>query len=584
MALDGIFLCAVKNELQCLVGGRVDKIYQPSREELVFVIRTREGAFKLLFNASANDARVHITKAQIDNPKTPPMFCMLMRKHLSSGKLIAVRQDGFERVLFFDFESVNELGDLCNITVAMEVMGRCSNLILLSRDGRIIDCIKRVGFDQSSVRPVLPNMIYEPVPKQNKLSPFDFDKEKLSLMLSQQGSKPLAKGLVATLEGVSPVFAREVQMYALKGRDVCCSELTADDIDRVCFFLSKTADSIKNNTNRFTLVKTKTGDLKEFCFCELSQYGSLMVTSEVSSACELLDFFYTERDLSARRKQKAADLFRLLINTTERVSRRLSNQKQELSECAKRDELKMYGDLIMSNVYAIKKGDSIAKLINFYDENAPEVEIKLDTRLTPAQNAQKYYAEYRKADTAEKKLTELIKQGEEELQYIDSVFDSLSRANTEEEIAVLREELADEGYVRKGREKGKASKSPKPLEFTSSDGYTILVGRNNRQNDKLTLKDSDKNDIWLHTHNIAGSHVIIRTNGEEVPDSTVEQAARLAALHSKAKSSSQVPVDYTLVKFVKKPSGAKPGMVIFTNNRTLYVTPSEEEARELSDK
>ncbi len=584
MALDGIFLSTVKNELQALVGGRVDKIYQPSREELVFVIRTREGAFKLLFNASANDARVHITKAQIENPKTPPMFCMLMRKHLSSGKLVAVRQDGFERVLLFDFESVNELGDLCNITVAMEIMGRCSNLILLSQEGKVIDSIKRVGFDQSSIRPVLPNMIYETVPKQDKLSPFDFERKELEQRLKTQGSKPLSKGLVATLEGVSPVFAREVALYALKDNDVCCAELTSDVMDRVCFFLSKTAKSIENGENKFTLVKTKQGNLKEFCFCELSQYGSLMVTSEVPSACELLDFFYTERDLTSRRKQKAADLFRLLINTTERVSRRLSNQKQELSQCAMRDELKIYGDLIMSNLYAINKGDSIAKLQNFYDESCPTVEIKLDTRLTPPQNAQKYYAEYRKADTAEKKLTELIKQGEEELVYIDSVFDSLSRANTEEEIAVLREELADEGYVRKGREKGKLAKSPKPLEFTSTDGYKILVGRNNKQNDKLTLKDSDKSDIWLHTHNIAGSHVIIKTNGEQVPDSTIEQAARLSALHSKAKSSSQVPVDYTLVKFVKKPSGAKPGMVIFTNNKTLYVTPNEEEAQQLAAK
>lgn len=580
MALDGIFLSIVKKELSQLIGGRVDKIYQPSREEIVFAIRTREGSFKLLFNASAKDARVHITKAQIENPKTPPMFCMLMRKHLSSGKLCDIRQDGSERVLFFDFESVNEMGDLCKLTVAMEIMGRCSNLVLIAENGKIIDCIKRVGFDLSSVRPVLPGMIYEPVPRQDKLSLFEIDRETLCAKLSEQGAKPLSKGLVNIIEGISPIFAREAQNYAAKG-ELPCSELSEDTLDKLCFYLSRTANSIENGTNKLTVVKTRDGDLKDFCFTEILQYGSLMVTSEAESACEVLDFFYTERDVSARRKQKAADLFKLLISTTERISRRIAVQKQELEDCRKRDEYKLCGDLLMANLYRIQKGDTKATVENFYDEGMPTIEIKLDSRLTPSQNAQKYYNDYRKADTAEKKLCELIKQGEQELWYIDSVFDSLTRATTEDEISVLREELAEEGYIRKSAAKAKAARSPKPYEFVSSDGFKILVGRNNRQNDKLTLKDSEKSDIWLHTHNIAGSHTVIVCGGKEPPMTTIEQAARLAALHSKAKSSSQVPVDYTQIRYVKKPSGAKPGMVIFTNNKTLYVTPDEQEANNL---
>ncbi len=581
MALDGIFLSLVKKELMCLVGGRVDKIYQPSREETVFSIRTREGAFKLLFNASAMNARVHITKAEIDNPKTPPMFCMLMRKHLSSGKLCGIRQDGSERVLFFDFESVNEMGDLCRLTVAMEIMGRCSNLILVSEEGRVIDCIKRVGYDVSSVRPVLPGMMYEPVPKQDKLSLFDFEKETLEHKLSASGAKPLSKALVGVIEGISPIFAREASAYCARS-DIPCCEMTEDIFDKLCFYLKKTADGIKSEAPCFTVVKTKDGALKDFCFTDIGQYGSLMVTQRVGSACELLDYFCSERDSDSRLRQKASDLFKMLVSTTERISRRIANQKQELSDCAKRDEYKMYGDLLMANLYRIEKGDSVARLENFYSEDSECVEIKLDKRLTPAQNAQKYYSEYRKADTAEKMLTELVKQGEDELAYIDSVFDSLTRAKTEDEIAALREELADEGYVKRSRLKSaKTAKAPKPLEFLSDDGFKILVGRNNRQNDKLTTKDSDKSDIWLHTHNIAGSHTVISCEGKEPPMSTIEQAARLAAFHSKAKNSSQVPVDYTLIRFVKKPGGAKPGKVIFTNNRTLYVTPDADEAARL---
>lgn len=580
MALDGIFLSIVKKELSQLLGGRVDKIYQPSREEIVFAIRTREGTYKLLFNASAKDARVHITKAQIENPKTPPMFCMLMRKHLSSGKLCDIRQDGSERVLFFDFESINEMGDLCRLTVAMEIMGRCSNLILVSESGKIIDCIKRVGYDVSSVRPVLPGMMYEPVPRQDKMLLFELDKNTLSQRLLEQGTKPLSKGLVNIIEGISPIFAREAQGFAAKG-EIACSELTADIMDKLYFYLAKTADSIITGMNKLTIVKTREGDLKDFCFTQILQYGSLMVTSEENSACEVLDFFYTERDVSARRKQKAADLFKLLVTTSERISRRIANQQQELCDCKNRDEYKLCGDLIMANLYRIQKGDTKALLENFYDESLSQISIKLDSRLTPAQNAQKYYIEYRKADTAEKKLCELIREGEDELSYIDSVFDSLTRATTEDEIAVLREELADEGYIKHSAVKGKAAKSPKPYAFRSEDGFMIFVGRNNRQNDKLTLKDSEKTDIWLHTHNITGSHTVIACEGKQPPMTTIEQAARLAALHSKAKSSSQVPVDYTFIKYVKKPSGAKPGMVIFTNNKTLYVTPDEQEAQSL---
>lgn len=576
MALDGVFLNCIKKELSPLIGGRVDRIYQPSREEVVFQFRIYGGNLKLVFSTSAGTARVHITKSEIENPKVPPMFCMLLRKHLGAGRLIDIRQDGLERILYFDFESVNEMGDLVKLTLAIEIMGRHSNLILINADGKVIDSIKRVGEDMSSVRLVLPGITYSLPPRDEKISLLDFSRDSFLQKLFEFEKLELSKGIMKVLEGISPVFAREAAFFAGKGKDFVVGEITDDEKDRLCFYFQKVADSLKNNTNKFVVIMEKDGALKDFCFTDINQYGTLLYTKPVSTACELLDYFYSERDQINRMKQRAHDLFKLLMNTTERISRRLSIQKQELSECENRDLYKTYGDLISSNIYQLSKGMEYAELDNFYDGNCPKIKIPLDKRLTPPQNAQKYYSEYRKADIAEKKLTELISSGEEELIYIDSVFDALTRATIENEIIELRAELAEQGYIKASKQKGKLPKATPPIKFLSSDGYTILVGRNNKQNDKLTLKDSQKHDLWLHTHNITGSHVVIITNGTVPPDKTIEEACIIAAYHSKAKNSTQVPVDYTFIKFVKKPVGAKPGMVIFTNNQTAYVTPDIE--------
>lgn len=576
MALDGVFLRQVKNELLPLIGGRVDKIHQPSREELLITLRTRDGAYRLLFNTGAGTARVHATKADIDNPKVPPMFCMLMRKQLSSGKLVNIRQDGFERILYFDFDSSNELGDICRLTLAIEIMGRHSNLILIDGDGKIIDSIKRVGQDMSQVRLVLPGMTYTFPPKEPRASLTENTPESIVSKVKEQGSVKLPKALINVIEGISPVFAREAEFYTGRGRELVVSDMTDDEFDRLAFFIGKTARELADGTNVYTILRTQDGQFKDFCFTDIRQYGNLMVTSTASSACETLDRFFSERDRTARVKQRAQDLFRLLVNTSERISRRTANQKLELKECADRDKLKKYGDLIMANLYRIQKGDAEAEVEDYYVPDQPKIRIPLERRLTPSQNAQRYYKEYRKADTAEKKLLDLIARGEEELAYIDSVFDALTRASGEDDITELRAELSEQGYIRRGKLKGKPPKSQPPLRFVSSDGYEIRVGRNNKQNDRLTCKDSEKLDIWLHTKDITGSHTVISCRGEEPPEQTVREAAVIAAYHSKARTSAQVPVDYTLIKYVKKPAGAKPGMVIFTNNRTLYVTPDEQ--------
>ncbi len=581
MALDGAFLYAVKNELQMLIGGRVDKVYQPSREEIIISIRTVKGAFRLLISASASSARVHITETQVDNPMTPPMFCMLMRKHLGGGKLAQIRQDGLERILFLDFKCTNELGDPVTITLACEIMGKYSNLIAINNDGSIIDSIKRVDEDMSRERLVLPGIKYEMPPRDERISFVHSSEEEIRAALDRMKPAELSKGLIGVFEGISPVLAREWAYYAARGNEVRTDELDDNIKDRLTFAIMQSKEALISGKCCYTAVMTKEGLLKDYSFIRLSQYGALMITKGLESASGLLDYFYAQRDRAARLKQRANDLFRLLVNTSERISKRLANQREELKECDKKNEMKLMGDLLSANIYRINKGDSTVKLENFYDENCPEIEIKLDSRLTPAQNAQKYYSVYRKSVTAEKKLAEQIALGEEELQYIDSVFDALTRADSENEVNELRLELAEQGYIRAVRLKGKPPKSQPPLEYLSSDGYTIFAGRNNKQNDKLTLKTAAKTDIWLHTHNIAGSHVIIVTDGTTPPDKTIEEAAIIAAVNSKAKDSAQVPVDYCLDKFVKKPAGAKPGMVIFTNNKTAYVNPDAELAEKL---
>ena len=575
MALDGAFLYAVRDELTCLLDGRVEKVHQPSRETIVLSFRTREGAYRLLISAAPSSARVHITETLPDNPKQPPMFCMLLRKHLSGGRLTGIRQDGLERILFLDFRCTNELGDPVGVTIACEIMGRHSNLIVLREDGTIIDSLRRVDAEMSRERLVLPGMPYALPPRDARLCFLTAEPDALREAFADASTQSLPKVLIAALEGVSPILAREWAFYALRGETQCAEPLTAEQLDRLLFIIRQTREALLAHTACFTAVRTKEGLLKDFSFLRISQYGSLMLTKTFDSACALLDYFYAQRDRDSRIRQRANDMFHLLVNTSERISKRLSNQREELAACEKKEVYKNMGDLLSANLYQLQKGDAVARVADFYADGMPEVEIPLDVRLTPSQNAQRYYAKYRKAGTAEQKLTEQIAKGEEELAYIDSVFDAMSRADSEDALAELRLELAEQGYLRMSRQKGGQPKSAPPLQFRSSDGFLILVGRNNKQNDRLTLKQAAKLDIWFHTHNLPGSHVILVTEGAEVPDRTMEEAALLAAYHSKAAGSAQVPVDYCPVRFVKKPPGAKPGMVIFSNYHTAYVTPDE---------
>lgn len=577
MSLDGAFLHLVRAELLPLIGSRVDKVYQPSREEIVIALRGRDGAKRLILSANSVSARVNITEAAFDNPQQPPMFCMLMRKHLGGGRLTDIRQDGLERIIYFDFECLNEIGDIVTNTLAAEIMGHHSNIILI-RDGRVVDSIKRVTDDISSVRRVLPNIQYETPPRAERLNLQEVSPEDVWERLKGSPER-LAKRLLSVLEGVSPIFARECAYYAARDVDIACSDLTESMRDKVLFYLSKAKKSLEGAAE-YTIVSELGGKKKDFCFVNIEQYATAMLISHAESANSLLDGFFAAADRTERTKQRAKDLLKLLMNSYERVSRKLELQKKELAECSEREVFRVCGDLINANIYRLEKGMTKCTLEDFYSGEPRE--ITLDARLTPAQNAQKYYTEYRKLDTAEKMLTELIEKGGEELIYIDSVFDCVSRTENEAELAEIRRELREQGYLRSGKSDEKIKKT-EPLRYVSTSGYEILVGKNNRQNDTLTLKTARAADIWLHTKDIAGSHVIIRTAEKGAPDEeTIMEAAELAAYHSKGRSSSQVPVDYTAVKFVKKPAGAKPGMVIFTNNKTVYVTPDEETVKRLS--
>lgn len=583
MALDGAFLRLVKYEIeQALLDARIDRIYQPSREEIILAMRFRGGMRRLLISAGAMDARIHLTQRKPENPQSPPMFCMLLRKYLGSGKLIRIRQQGLDRILFLDFETVNEFSDLTVVTLAVEIMGRHSNLIVLNSEGVIIDAIKRVDLEMSSVRQVLPGMKYQLPPAQKRLNLVEDSPDEMVERLKAGPDGELSKCLMKVLDGVSPVLCREIAHFATRGEHRYLSEIQDEEtFQRMRFFLSGLGDQLRDYTYKPTALLDLQGTPKDFSFLDITQYGTTMVNRYYETLGELLDAFYWERDVKERMRQKSGDLLRLLANTSDRVARKLEVRKQELARSENREQWRIFGDLLSSNLYRLEKGMREITLENYYEDNAP-VTIPLDPRLTPAQNAQHYYGEYKKAVTAEKKLTEFIAQGEEEAEYIDSVFDALSRATTERELSQIREELAQSGYVRRSSLRNKKPERLAPKKYRSSDGFTIWVGRNNLQNDQLTLKDAHNYDIWFHTQKIPGSHTVVEVRGEQPPNRTLEEAAIIAAYHSKAQHSSLVPVDYTQIRNVKKPPGAKPGRVIYSDFKTAIVTPDPELVQSLA--
>lgn len=579
MALDGAFLRFIKTELEDkLVGLRVEKVFQPNRDELVVAFRGVSGAYKVLMSARANSPRVNITQYPPENPQTPPMLCMLLRKRLTGAKLKEITQYQLERVIRFTFDATDELGDKIELSLIAEIMGKYSNVIFVDGSGNVIDALKRVDMTMSSQRLVLPGVEYRLPPPQDKLNPLEVTADEIIGRIRSSGKTvTLNKAILSAVQGFSPVVCRELEHLSGRGAELDTLSMTDEQYSRLGFFLKRTLSEIGDNKGIPCMVQDLNGKPIDFSFMNILQYGTAAKTVRFESFSELLDSFYLERDKTERMRVKGQDLLRLLTNITERLTRKINTQKIELANSEDREPLRIKGDLLQANLYRIEKGMTEIEVENFYEENMPMIKIKLNPALTPGQNAQKYYKDYRKAKNAQQYLTVEIEKAQQELLYIDTVFDSLSRAETERELAEIKQELIEGGYIKRIRSRQKIKGTLPPLEFTSKSGLKILVGRNNVQNDKLTLKTARNYDLWFHTKDIPGSHTIIVSQGETPDDETILYAAQLAAYHSRAKESSKVPVDYTLIKYVSKAVGAKPGMVIYKNQKTLFVKPSLEQ-------
>lgn len=578
MPLDAICLQGVVGELAPqLTGSRIEKIQQPARDQIILLLR---GSRRLFLNAGANQPRIHLTEQLRDNPSQPPMFCMLLRKHLSGGIIESVRQEPLERVVTLTVLASDEMGERSRFTLVWEGMPRRANLILCDRDGRIIDCLRRVDLEAEQDRQVLPGLFYRLPTRQDKRSPLSVTEEEFAALLGRAApDAPLDGWLLDTFTAISPLVARELTVRACGSTDAPVSQGNA-----LWDVFSRWQRDVNENTFTPTLIK-RNGSLADFTYGPVTQYGTYAETEVYDSFSHLLDDFYEKREQAERVKQKGRDLLKTATTARDRVRRKLAAQEKELAACLDRDHLQICGELITANLYRMERGQSRLTAQNYYDENCADVDIPLDVRLSPQENAARYFKQYAKAKTAEKYLTAQLQRGREELQYLESVLQELAQAESEQDFNDIRTELTDGGYLRgRGKKQPGFQRASKPREFRSSAGLRILVGRNNRQNDRLTTKDADKRDIWLHTQKIHGSHVILCTGGAEPDEQSLMEAASLAAYFSQAQGSTKVPVDYTPVKFVKKPAGAKPGMVVYTTYQTMLADPDEELVKHLSVK
>lgn len=568
MPLDGCFIYKLKNELSnTLLGSRVDKIYQPSKEELVFLLRSFGASYKLLISAVVSAPRVNIIDKTPENPLQPPMFCMLLRKHFSSAKLVDIKQEELERILTFCFETKNEMGDTVYPTLSVELIGNQTNIVLTDENMRIIDCVRRSDIE-SGTRLLQPGAIYKFPERRSKLCILNETAEDIVFAVKNEGGV-LSTALLNILSGVSPLVCREIAFSAYGDDGIYVENIT--DFSPLIFELSNLKNSLMSDSSGFIIESENSK--KDFSFIEIKQYGEKYKNICIQGIGNTLDIFYKERSNEARINSLSSELKKTLNNLKNRTERKINARILDLKKCEEREKYRIYGELLKANLYNIERGSSLVTVQNYYDENYGLIDIKLNPTLSPAENAGRYFKEYKKLCVAHQTLGELIKDGENELFYIESMIESLSRASTVEELNSIKEEAAAAGYIRQKSVRKPKKAVLKPMEFSSPDGFTVLVGRNNRENDELTFKIAEKTDLWLHTKNIPGSHVVVLTEAKQVPEETVIFAARLAAKYSKAKNSSNVPVDCVPIKLVKKPNGAKPGMVIFTGNKTLFVTP-----------
>ncbi len=568
MALDGVFLHYLTEELQSEIGSFVDKIHQPSKTELVLMLRRAGSVKRLLISVASGKARLHFTEQKTDNPPTPPMFCMLLRKYLGNSKLLSVTQEGLDRVIKLTFSAVNEMGDITELSLYVELISSAPNVILVDKDNRIIDALRRSSLEDEG-RIIHSGAYYFMPDKPDKLNPLSCSVNDILERVYSYNSF-LDKALLNSVEGLSPLVCRETVNAISNDGDISVSDLTGYHKNMLEAALKELLKQIKSEGKPY-LIEDKDGKPFEFSYMPIKQYGGKSTITEGFSA--LLDEFYAAGFKRDRIKTAAEDILKLLTVLSSRTAKRKALRENDLKKCADREKYRIYGELIKANIYNISRGQTSVELQNYYDENLSFVKIPLNPELSPADNAAKYFKTYKKTHTAEQTLLRLIEEDEAELVYFDSVLDSITRAETAADISEIRDELALGGYIKRPVGYRQKKNDSKFLKFVSPSGYTVLIGKNNRQNDALTLKTAAKNDLWFHVKSIAGSHVILCCGGCDVRDEDIIFAAKKAAEHSKAKDSSNVAVDYTAVKYVKKPAGAKAGMVIYSTNKTVYVTP-----------
>ena len=559
MPLDAVTVSALAKELsERLEGGRIDKVQQPERDMLLLSLRAKGENLRLVIAAGTGNARAGITRGSFENPAEPPMFCMLMRKHLVGARILSVTQPEYERLLIFTLDTHDELGVQSEKKLAVELIGRSANAVLIGADGRIIDCMRRMDFAGDALRRMLPGMIYRLPPKQEKPVFFALDPaQRRALIASADKTVPVDKWLMDSFSALSPLICRELAYR-------CNNDYVnlPDACDALC-------EAVAAGELAPWLISID-GKPKDFSFMAISQYGPAAQLERYDSFSEMLDAFYTRRDRAEQQRRRSHDLTKTVRTLRDRQQRKLAAQCEELRRTEGREDIRHQAELVTANIYRLRRGDRSLECEDYYDPACPVVHIELDPLKTPQQNAAALYKEYNKLKAAEQHLTVLTREGERQLDYLNSVLDELERAETDRDLSDIRRELTETGYIR-ARKGGKAErvKPQSPLKFVSDDGLEILAGRSNAQNDELTLKLARRTDYWLHTQRVHGSHVIIRCEGEEPPPRTLEQAAGIAAYYSQARGAGKVQVDYTMVRNVRKPSGALPGKVIYTDHKTM---------------
>ena len=578
MPLDAICLRAVLNELRPkLIGARIDKVQQPARDQIVLLLR---GNLRLLLNAGANQPRIQLTSILRDNPSQPPMFCMLLRKHLVGARVLSIEQPDLERMVIMTLQCTDEFGEISRKQLVLECMGRRSNLVLLDAQGRIVDCLRRVDADLSAARQLLPGLFYRLPTPLDKLSLLSQEED--SLALARRGGdaeQAVDKWVLDHYTGISPLIARELAFRAGGATDVRFGALSGAQRDTLAQEFADTASAIKED--RYTpVILYRDGKPVDFTYRLIAQYGMETQVETREDFSSMLDEFYDARERQELSARRGRELTHAASVARDRMARKAENLKRDYAATQKRDEFRLRGDLITANLYRMKGGERVLQAENYYEDGCPLIDIPLDPLLTPQQNAAKNYKQYNKLKTAEFHLREQIEKAENERAYLESVLQELAQAETEQEFNEIRRELQETNYLKKSSGKKEQKRAFAPRTFKTSGGLEVLVGRSNVQNDQLTKK-ADKRDYWFHTQHIHGSHVILRCAGLTPGDEDLREAAMLAAYFSQAKESSGVPVDYCPVKFVKKPAGARPGMVTYDNYRTLYVTPEEGLAKKL---